>query len=656
VARPTTAAPVAANAAKELPNAVNGMELRMVRVSDIIIPEDRHQRRGRRHAGALGESMKEIGLDTPISVSPADEDGKYVLVGGGGRLEQAIDQGWAEVHALVKVRDARARAASTAAENMAREELSPAEEADALELMIREGDSPQEAAKKVGLTARTGTARMPLVELPEEVRRAFHHDMLSPSLASLVKELYDGNNAVGVEIGALGVKLPAAVNAALSRSPGEFFRVLPQLHQDAKLRGKPPFIATFSRGSEHGRRISWSPKDAGRIKIKGAAGKWFAERVAETKHRWDRPEILLSEEDLDQAAALGLAYHSPGEHGSVWVHDKKWLTDHINEIVLPRMQMEAEAKKTESPLKKLRKAVSGTVNLAKLTAAELAPTLERRFKRELQPKAHDANQALGLALTTKLAVSKLTREHALFFAYETLGADTSKQNLYSDGRARKVAECAARCMPEWATVETIKQKSGKTKRKITYLDGPSAERKMWEYIKAARTGEEILARTMQFHAMALLFKRECGASGKEPYRRTPGNTIAAEQLRKLAKPHIPVEIKRLERHIRDFKPNDQAEKMIADARAEVAAKEAGSNAGGSGTVKRLNRKAQALDLVTKTPGITIPELAAKMGVKQNYLYRTLPVLETDGKLKKEGRGWHPVVATENAEPALAAAA
>jgi hypothetical protein len=57
---------------------------------------------------------------------------------------------------------------------------------------------------------------------------------------------------------------------------------------------------------------------------------------------------------------------------------------------------------------------------------------------------------------------------------------------------------------------------------------------------------------------------------------------------------------------------------------------------GSGT-----RAAQALAFVQGQPGITIPELAAKMGIKQNYLYRVLPGLEQEGKLEKKGRGWHP---------------
>ena len=54
-----------------------------------------------------------------------------------------------------------------------------------------------------------------------------------------------------------------------------------------------------------------------------------------------------------------------------------------------------------------------------------------------------------------------------------------------------------------------------------------------------------------------------------------------------------------------------------------------------------NRAQQALKLVNESPGITIPEMAQRMGIQVNYLYRVLPGLEQDGKVRKEGRGWHP---------------
>ena len=57
---------------------------------------------------------------------------------------------------------------------------------------------------------------------------------------------------------------------------------------------------------------------------------------------------------------------------------------------------------------------------------------------------------------------------------------------------------------------------------------------------------------------------------------------------------------------------------------------------GSGT-----RSAQALALVEAKPGITIPEMANEMGITPNYLYRILPELAKDGKVKKTGKGWEP---------------
>ena len=69
---------------------------------------------------------------------------------------------------------------------------------------------------------------------------------------------------------------------------------------------------------------------------------------------------------------------------------------------------------------------------------------------------------------------------------------------------------------------------------------------------------------------------------------------------------------------------------------------------GAGTARRRGRRrgsggraAQAEKLVRSNPGITIRELANKMGIKQNYLYRVMPQLEADKKVRKKDKGWHP---------------
>ena len=79
----------------------------------------------------------------------------------------------------------------------------------------------------------------------------------------------------------------------------------------------------------------------------------------------------------------------------------------------------------------------------------------------------------------------------------------------------------------------------------------------------------------------------------------------------------------------------------AAGRAKAPARKRGASHGRRGRPKGSGtRGAEALALIKANPGITIPEIAEKMGIKQNYLYRVLPGLQKDGMVRKEGRGWH----------------
>ena len=53
-----------------------------------------------------------------------------------------------------------------------------------------------------------------------------------------------------------------------------------------------------------------------------------------------------------------------------------------------------------------------------------------------------------------------------------------------------------------------------------------------------------------------------------------------------------------------------------------------------------SRAAQALELVRERPGIAISELAEAIDIQQNYLYRVMPGLAEQGKVRKSGRGWY----------------
>ena len=45
-------------------------------------------------------------------------------------------------------------------------------------------------------------------------------------------------------------------------------------------------------------------------------------------------------------------------------------------------------------------------------------------------------------------------------------------------------------------------------------------------------------------------------------------------------------------------------------------------------------------MVRDNPGITVSDMAGKMNIKQpNYLYRVMNQLESDGAVKKTGKGY-----------------
>jgi hypothetical protein len=88
-------------------------------------------------------------------------------------------------------------------------------------------------------------------------------------------------------------------------------------------------------------------------------------------------------------------------------------------------------------------------------------------------------------------------------------------------------------------------------------------------------------------------------------------------------------------------------RRTAERRAPAATKRGrgATTHNGRGRPKGTGTRAkEALALVTGSPGITIPQLAEKMGIKQNYLYRVMPGLAQDGLVTKDGQGWHPKAA------------
>ena len=56
------------------------------------------------------------------------------------------------------------------------------------------------------------------------------------------------------------------------------------------------------------------------------------------------------------------------------------------------------------------------------------------------------------------------------------------------------------------------------------------------------------------------------------------------------------------------------------------------------------RAEHALKVISEEPGIGASAIAEKLGIKPNYMYRVLHELQADGKVRKEGRAYHPAPA------------
>jgi hypothetical protein len=54
------------------------------------------------------------------------------------------------------------------------------------------------------------------------------------------------------------------------------------------------------------------------------------------------------------------------------------------------------------------------------------------------------------------------------------------------------------------------------------------------------------------------------------------------------------------------------------------------------------RADQAVKIISDNPGIKVSELGKKMKLNHpNYLYRVLPDLEKEGRVRRKGTGYHP---------------
>ena len=116
----------------------------------------------------------------------------------------------------------------------------------------------------------------------------------------------------------------------------------------------------------------------------------------------------------------------------------------------------------------------------------------------------------------------------------------------------------------------------------------------------------------------------------------------------------------IEKRLNELRPLVEEYKQLEQARDALAGvgtttrRRGPGRPPGSGTTRRAssgngrrrrrraggNRSDQVLKVIRENPGISVSEIGDRLGMKQkNYLYRVVGNLQSDGAVKKDGRGF-----------------
>ena len=164
----------------------------------------------------LADSIKAQGLIQPVVVRPRLAGG-YELIAGERRWRAAREAGLETVPAVVREADDRDTLLLALVENVAREDLSPVEEARAYALLLDEfGLSLAEVAERVGKAKPTVSNRVRLLELPEDLLALVGDGRLTEGHARAVLAVLDqdGRRKLAKRIVREGLSVRAAERAA----------------------------------------------------------------------------------------------------------------------------------------------------------------------------------------------------------------------------------------------------------------------------------------------------------------------------------------------------------------------------------------------------------------------------------------------------------
>lgn len=481
---------------------------------------------------SLAQSIALRGLLVPLIVCQIDAG--YELVSGYHRFAACRELGHADVP--VVVRQHEGSSADSAAENITRKQLTPLEEARAVQAMLDEGYTADGAAQALGWSRQRVTARAKILGLPADGQRMVGTGEIpvsaidnllaivavSPPLAEAVVDVIAARDVDGSQlVGNAGW----AVGRALDRAPKGTFGA---------------YLHTVSHS------------DVTELRLGKKTDALVAE--AEQLHRkvdayaYGPPSFRFTEADVDQARAAGVVIEFEGGHGrgAAIVTDRGVYRELAKQAIartVEDLRDRAAAKAKDRPTSEGGR---------ERTPRQELDVEHRATVRELTRQAHGTNLDLGAALLHDLAtVAPDDLDVARFFAYGLLGPESSSYLGTGDHVARTIAANGLRLvLDEHRTTSTPTLKSGKAgKTKVAYGDVDAAATWLWRFVDGAKSAGELYGRVLvvfaaQHHTCQLVLATSQRRSSVLPRSH---KDMARKAFARVTKSVLPASHKALER-------------------------------------------------------------------------------------------------------------
>jgi ParB/RepB/Spo0J family partition protein len=510
---------------------------RHVALVDIRVP-DNVRDLDPEHVKALAGSIGLQGMLVPVVVR--NDGNGFELVAGFHRVAAARSLGLTAVP--VVIRDAQTEDADRAVENITRKQLNPYEEAKAVRAMLERGLSEDGAAQALGWPRQRVTARVKVLELPERAQQLIGGGVIHLAAVDQLR--------------AIGAVAPALLDAVVAYlDDGNAWAA-------ERLMREPGWVLDAALGHSGDSRVfaaclhSVSAHEVAELRLGKKTEQLYAD--AEKLHKqldryaYGPPQIRFTDEDVDQARAAGVLIEF--ERGRPIIVDRP-LYRELVKTAIKRTHDDLAAKATKAAKDK------------KATRAGKAPadpiTLAKRERdaqlRELTDQAHGANSDLGYALIHNLTtVDPTDITVARFFVYAVLGADHDRSPYTQTGeRVARIAAGGIRLAIDELRTDVTKTRKDGTRGRLRYdygdhRDPQAALAWLWKYIDGAKTAGELYGRALVVIAAEQYASRlVVPSSQRMPATRWSSHKdIAAKALKKVAGPHVPALLTRLEQAVK----------------------------------------------------------------------------------------------------------